>query len=236
MPGYPAQVRTNFTGLTAGNTYGFRFHEYGRAFNNCADIGDQWNPLIERDSLDRVLPYQDLTRGEINSITTDTNGAIDNQTQSVLLQNLSGYNSIIGRSVAIYDTDTNGNFGSTPIGCCVIGYSANPNGDDDDHHHHHHHSHGHYPSGYNNGYGHGYSGSSSHGHGYNSSSNYGHGHGNSHYSPSGYGNSYNKSGYGYSYKKPSSYNGYGYTGHDGYGSSKGYSNYGLGSNNSGKHH
>ena len=191
IPGKPTMVRTNFSSLTADATYGFKFNEYGRAFNSCANVGPAWNPLSELDSLGRVNPYQDPTRGNIENITADSTGVIDNDIQKELLQNLSGSQSIIGRSVTVFLLDSDGAFPDTPIGCCVIGFDEQPAASSTEPDHHHHGSYGH---GYGSGYGHsGHSHGTSHGHGYGS----------------GYGSSYGGFGrYGKSSYRPYGYRGY----------------------------
>ena len=192
IPGKPTMVRTNFSSLTADATYGFKFNEYGRAFNTCANVGPAWNPLSELDSLGRVNPYQDPTRGNIDSITADSTGAIDNEIQKELLQNLSGSQSIIGRSVTVFLLNSDGTFPDTPIGCCVIGFDEQPAASSTAPDHHHH---GSYGSGYGSGYGHSH-GTSSHGHGY-----------------GGYGSGYGSSYGGYGRYGKSSYRPYGYRGY-----------------------
>lgn len=133
-------ARTNFTGLTADSTIAFRFNEYGRAFNTCANVGKVWNPLSELDSLGRVNPYQDPSRGNIDDIVADANGAITNSIQKEVLQNLSGHDSIIGRSVTVFQKNDDGTLPSQPIGCCVIGYDAQPAASAVAPTHHHHSS------------------------------------------------------------------------------------------------
>ena len=134
-------ARINFTGLPASVTIGFRFNEYGRAFNNCANVGKVWNPLSELDSLGRVNPYQDPTRGNIDCVDTDGDGNITNSIQKEVLQNLSGHDSIIGRSVTVFQKDSDGNIpDADPLGCCVIGYDAQPAASAVAPTHHHHSS------------------------------------------------------------------------------------------------
>ena len=69
--------------------------------------------------------------------------------QEGLEQDLSGKNSIIGRTLVIFTADVNGEFNEDvdePRGCCVIGYDQAPaeTADETDHHHHDDH----YGSGY----------------------------------------------------------------------------------------
>ena len=63
-------VRSTLTAGTtnANKTYAFRIREYGLRTNSCADQGDEYNPLFERDALNRINPYQDPNRGRINNV------------------------------------------------------------------------------------------------------------------------------------------------------------------------
>ena len=125
--------------------------QYGTTANNCGDVGEEFRPLQEKDKYGQNNPYQDPARGRLPAQKSDANGAIASSTTNNVLLNLSGDNSIIGRSIVIYNNakDANGNrTSSTPMGCCIIGYDKNPNGTT------------YYPSyGHGNygGYGHGYS-------------------------------------------------------------------------------
>ena len=71
-------VRTtlNASAANANNTYVLRIREYGLKTNSCADQGDEYNPLFEKDALNRVNPYQDPTRGRIDNVTVSGTGAI----------------------------------------------------------------------------------------------------------------------------------------------------------------
>ena len=149
MPGKAVMARVNFTGLTADTTYAIRAHENGTiAAAGCADIGDEYNPLTEKDKLGRANPYQDPTRGRFTNITTDSTGSIADGIQKDVLLNLLGHDDLIGRSLAIYTTDSDGVLAASPLGCCVIGYDQEPELPEENKPTHHHHS---YPS-----YGHGY--------------------------------------------------------------------------------
>ena len=68
-------VRTTLN-ATGSTTYAFRVREYGLKTNNCADQGDEYNPLLEKDALDRINPYQDTTRGRIDNVTTNATGGV----------------------------------------------------------------------------------------------------------------------------------------------------------------
>lgn len=133
-------VRTNLT-ATANTTYAFRIREYGLKTNGCADQGDEYNPLLEKDALNRVNPYQDTTRGRIENVTTNTGlnntGTVTDALDQDVLVNLSGPDSIIGRGITIYSrNDATGVL--TAVGCCVVGYDEPPSTDVVTTEHHHH--------------------------------------------------------------------------------------------------
>ena len=76
--------------------------------------GDEFNPLAERDRLNRLNPYQDPKRGRITEVTstaatnppTSANtgwGTVTNSIDNNVLLNLSGPDSIIGRAVIFQD-------------------------------------------------------------------------------------------------------------------------------------
>ena len=120
-------VRTTLS-ATANTTYAFRIREYGLKTNNCADQGDEYNPLLEKDALDRINPYQDTTRGRIENVVTNGTGAVTDSLDQDVLVNLSGPDSIIGRGITIYSVNaTSGAL--TAVGCCVVGYDEPPSTD-----------------------------------------------------------------------------------------------------------
>jgi len=143
--GKATMVRINLDANTsAADTHAFLIHEFGSikvsGNTDCADLGKEFNPLLEKDKMNRFNPYQDPTRGRIADVTLDATGDLVDFVQKNVLVNLSGPDSIIGRSVAIYDdgydsdnvtlTDT------TPIDCCVIGYDKVDAEEVTPHHHH----------------------------------------------------------------------------------------------------
>eukprot|EP00353_Schmidingerella_taraikaensis_P014974 CAMPEP_0185621956 /NCGR_PEP_ID=MMETSP0436-20130131/58949_1 /TAXON_ID=626734 ORGANISM="Favella taraikaensis, Strain Fe Narragansett Bay" /NCGR_SAMPLE_ID=MMETSP0436 /ASSEMBLY_ACC=CAM_ASM_000390 /LENGTH=273 /DNA_ID=CAMNT_0028263621 /DNA_START=14 /DNA_END=835 /DNA_ORIENTATION=- len=124
-------VRINLDANTsAADTHAFLIHEFGSikvsGNTDCADLGNEFNPLLEKDKMNRFNPYQDPTRGRIADVTLDATGDLVDFVQKNVLVNLSGPDSIIGRSVAIYDdgydSDNVTLLDKTPIDCCVIGY------------------------------------------------------------------------------------------------------------------
>ena len=101
-------------------------------------MGDEYNPLQEKDYLNRVNPYQDPTRGRLKKVTVDASGNITDSINEDVLVNLSGPDSIIGRGIALYTCDANGNLGTNPSLCCTIGYDIQPTTDQVTETHHHH--------------------------------------------------------------------------------------------------
>ena len=176
LPGKSTQAKVNFTGLTADAVYALRVNEYGRDENACADVGDEYNPLTEKDKLDRPNPYQDPTRGRLANVTVDASGVATDLVQKGILLNLSGYGSIMGRSMTLFATDSDGAPTGSALGCCVIGVDAKPTPTSSTDHHHHGYGYQRYPA--YSGYG-GYGGSS-YGHGpYGGYGRQSHSHGNS---------------------------------------------------------
>lgn len=143
--GKATMVRINLDGtaVTANRDFAFLVHEFGllrEGANDCADLGDEFNPLLEKDKMNRFNPFQDPTRGRIGDITTDANGAVSDLVQKNVLVNLSGSDSIIGRSVGVYDSGyASDNVTLTDTGaadCCVIGYDKVDADEVTPHHHH----------------------------------------------------------------------------------------------------
>ena len=167
-----AEVADENATVLGDTEFGFRFNELAKAFtqvggDNCPDVGDVWNPLTEKDSLGRDLKYQDPSRGNVDSVTTDVDGNVTDVVQKKLEQNLTGEYSIIGRSVTMWQlTDGEIPDDATPFACCVIGFDRTPETASEPTHHHHGNqgSYGGYSKGYGNGYGSGYG--SSYGKGY----------------------------------------------------------------------
>ena len=138
LPGKAVQAKVNFTGLPGPNNYALRVFEY--AALDCESLGDEFNPLQEKDSLGRLNPYQDQTRGRMADVATDDNGDVTDAVQKDILLNLEGPDQIIGRSIAVYQLNDEGILAATPQGCCVIGYDEHPELPADMTPTHHHHS------------------------------------------------------------------------------------------------
>ena len=62
-----ARISLTMGSTNANQRYAFRITEYGRT-SNCLLMGNEFNPLQEKDYLNRVNPYQDPTRGRINKV------------------------------------------------------------------------------------------------------------------------------------------------------------------------
>ena len=111
-------------GVVAARTFSFRINENGVIGNGqtCDQVGDEFNPLTEVNKYGQVNPYQDPARGRIADITTDANGdyAEADTDYDSLMQNLSGKDSIIGRSITLTNEDT----GASQ--CCVIARDVIP--------------------------------------------------------------------------------------------------------------
>lgn len=80
-------VRINMTSSagvgSSGASYAFRVHEFasirGGGVNDCVNIGEEFNPLLEKDKMGRLNPYADPTRGRINDITLSTAGSLTDE-------------------------------------------------------------------------------------------------------------------------------------------------------------
>lgn len=61
------------TGLEMNTTYKLQIREFGNLGSDCADGGNEFNPLKEV-KYGIQNPYQDKSRGRINDIATDASG------------------------------------------------------------------------------------------------------------------------------------------------------------------
>lgn len=78
-------------------------YEYGKlepTASKCDNLGREFRPLEERDKDKRLNPFQDPERGRIPDQVTDSFGNISDLFFPNVLLNLSGKNSIIGKSIA----------------------------------------------------------------------------------------------------------------------------------------
>lgn len=126
-PGKAVATKISGSGFTDSTPLRFVINEFGKI--DCDATGDEFRPLQEKDKYNRNNPYQDPARGRLPSVTADGTGAIpETITQNVLL-NLEGKNSIMGRSILLFDdsTDVDGAIiTEEPVACCIIGVDASP--------------------------------------------------------------------------------------------------------------
>ena len=122
-PGHPMTVKYKaIAGLTPSVTYNYQVHVHTN-YDDCNDLGGEFWPLKETSKFGKN-PYQDPKRGKIPSVKANSTGNLVAKTETNVLLNLSGDNSIIGRSVAIIEDGVT----DFIIDCCTIGYDKNPYG------------------------------------------------------------------------------------------------------------
>lgn len=106
--------------------------------------------MLETNKFGRVVPYQDPARGRLPGVTLDAAGGLLNSIKENVLVNLSGPDSIIGRSIGVYMTPAVGGGGGkggdappapvagtpTLTDCCVIGFAETDLATVTPHHHH----------------------------------------------------------------------------------------------------
>jgi len=123
-----------FTTRPAGTEIFVRINETGRLFDidgeseicSAEATGPEFNPMAEFDKHGKRNPFQDPSRGKINSCTVDVDegGEFCQFDQKPVLQNIHGKDGILGRSLTFYafgegDTDV-------ILGCCTIGLDVTP--------------------------------------------------------------------------------------------------------------
>ena len=74
----------------------------------CANMGNEWRPLGEKDKYGRINPFQDPQRGRIQIVKTQDSGAnstgpTTGNIQANILINLSGPTSIMGRGIKVFE-------------------------------------------------------------------------------------------------------------------------------------
>jgi len=93
-------------------------------------VGNEFAPLAEIEN-GVENPYSDQTRGRIAPVTSMAGLTEITLDQPKFLQNLGGYNSILGKSIFV----TQPNLGNNPpvetVACCVIAQKAAPVLEDD---------------------------------------------------------------------------------------------------------
>ncbi|XP_072019167.1 superoxide dismutase [Cu-Zn]-like [Amphiura filiformis] len=125
--GEPVKVTGELTGLTAGQ-HGFHIHEFGDNTNGCVSAGGHFNPFKK----EHGGPEDDNRHvGDLGNVTAGDNGVAKFEITDKQL-NLSGANSIVGRSVVVHagvddlgrgghdDSKTTGHAGARDA-CGVIG-------------------------------------------------------------------------------------------------------------------
>jgi len=121
------QIKGEVTGLTAGH-HGFHIHEFGDYSNGCMSAGPHFNPA----GVQHGSPSDSVRHvGDLGNVTAGDSGVAPVDIKDSMLQ-LSGENSIIGRTVVVHaDPDdmgkggvtlslTTGNAGAR-VACGIIG-------------------------------------------------------------------------------------------------------------------
>ena len=127
FPGKPILYRMNLGALIPSTDYTLTINETGKIGDatTCDEVGSEFNPLTETDKFGNKNPYQDPTRGTINGgvATADENGNIifEASTDNIILQNLSGKDGLLGRSVTLAEAVS-----ENLVTCCVIALEATP--------------------------------------------------------------------------------------------------------------
>ena len=75
LSGQASMVNASLSGLTADTGYLLRVREWGNMGNECADGGDEFNPLREI-KYGVPNPYQDHTRGRISDAMSNASGDV----------------------------------------------------------------------------------------------------------------------------------------------------------------
>lgn len=133
-PHRAASAKVTLAGFTASRKIDLTINQYGDIYttttNTCDNTGTEYRPLQEKDKYNQNNPYQDPARGRLpyRTLTTSATGALAATTTNNLLLNLTGDDSIIGRSILFYEMDATGKTrDAVPKGCCVIAIDVNPN-------------------------------------------------------------------------------------------------------------
>ena len=131
LPHHPIYVRGSISADAAGETFYARINTKGKMGDSCdaADTGAEFNPLFETDKYGNPNPYQDSSRGRIPDISASVSilESMPEQFASTLdgsdtvMQNLEGTDSLIGRSITLFDASDD-----TIVACCVIGRDMAP--------------------------------------------------------------------------------------------------------------
>jgi len=127
----PASIKGKLAGVTDTEVYTLQVNKLGKVDTDCANAGGEFNPLDEI-YLGEVNPNQDSTRGRIDDITIALDSITNESTftQSKLLLNMGGPESIVGKSLSLYLksdlTAATTAIPALPLACCVLGINVNP--------------------------------------------------------------------------------------------------------------
>ena len=115
------EIRAMIHNLSDSADYELRICDYGNINGACEHVGGIFNPLeTKKASYGAGFTVKDLAgRGAIPTISSNVEG-ICHISGIELEQNLAGDDSMIGRSLSLFEKDD-----TVPIACCVIG-SSNP--------------------------------------------------------------------------------------------------------------
>lgn len=124
LPGGAIKVKANFS-LNADTEYELKVFEYGdltvKSGEICTAVGDEFNPWAQPAQAPQWNGYSWTTpsyasenQGKIDGFETDESGNAE-FLQHYFLQNLGGKDSLIGKSIVLFEKDDD-----TPINCCII--------------------------------------------------------------------------------------------------------------------
>ena len=99
-PGSAVMAKVALSGAEADSDYRISIKMQGAMGADCSMGGTEFNPLHEADAYGNPNPFQDPSRGRFELVKTDAAGAADVM-QEEILQNLSGHNSLLGRSLTV---------------------------------------------------------------------------------------------------------------------------------------
>ena len=116
LSGQAPMVKMDLTGLP-DQEYTLVIKTFGMLSNSCSDAGEEFNPLKEVWN-GTANPHADQSRGKIDSCITESAGTCS-IFQKSLLQNLSGKDSLVGKSLHLMRDDLT-------LACCVIGLDEVP--------------------------------------------------------------------------------------------------------------
>ena len=108
-------------------------YEGGQIVNSAGEncdltiVGDEFNPLAEIEN-DIENPYSDMTRGRISDVfgEGETRATAVSLDQPNVLLNILGKNSILGRSLFVFEKRNDADFRTEAEYCCVIARMAPP--------------------------------------------------------------------------------------------------------------